>query len=83
MQKRVETIIKEISVELCLPVEVVKAIIESQFQCAREATRKGEAGEPSTFLNIRFKHLGLLVAKKHKIQKIHNNARNSSKESMD
>lgn len=71
MQKRVEAIIKEISQTQGLPEDVVTAIVNSQFQCAREATKKGESGNPSTFLNIRFKHLGILVAKRHKIVHAH------------
>ena len=49
MQKKVLEIVKKLSVESGLPVDVIKAIVDSQFQCAREATRKGEAGKPSTF----------------------------------
>ena len=80
MQKRVEEIVKEVAAEMNLPAEVVKAIVESQFQCAREATKKGEAGNPATFLNIRFRHLGLLVARQGQILKIDKNARlNSTK----
>jgi len=71
MQKRVENIIKEVARDQSLPEYVVKAIMESQFQCAREATKKGKSGDPSTFLNIRFRHLGLLVAKPRKIKKLH------------
>jgi len=70
MQKRVNNIIKEIAAEYNLSVEVVKAITDSQFECARENTKKGEADLPATFLNVRFKHLGLLVAKPSKIKKI-------------
>jgi hypothetical protein len=83
MQKRVLSIVNDISLEVGLPVDVVKAIVESQFQCAREATKKGEAGTPSTFLNIRFKHLGLLVARPHKIIKMNAYARNDSDKDMD
>ena len=71
MQKRVENIIKEVARESKLPEYVVKAIVESQFQCAREAMKDGESGDPSTFLNVRLRHLGLLVAKPGKIKKLH------------
>ena len=71
MQKRVENIIKNVARESNLPEYVVKAIVESQFQCAREAVQIGESGDPATFLNIRFRHLGLLVAKPGKINKLH------------
>lgn len=71
MQKRVENIIKEVARESNLPEFVVKAIVESQFQCAREAIKKGESGNHETFLNVRFRHLGLVVAKTGKINKLH------------
>lgn len=81
MQKKIENIIKEVAAETKLPEEVVKAIVESQFQCAREATKMGEAGNPATFLNIRFRHLGLLVSRPRKILKMEENARlNSNKD---
>jgi hypothetical protein len=71
MQKRVENIIKEVARESQLPEYVVKAIVESPFQCAREAMKVGVSGDPATFLNVRFRHLGLLVAKPGKIKKLH------------
>jgi hypothetical protein len=71
MQKRVEDILKKVAQDNSLPEYIVKAIMESQFQCAREAVKKGESGNPATFLNIRFRHLGLLVAKPGKINKLH------------
>lgn len=72
MQKKIERIIKELAVDHSLPEHVIKAVIESQFQCAREAVKKGDSGDPDSFLNIRFRHLGLLVAKPGKINKLHN-----------
>ena len=71
MQKRVENIIKDVAKEHSVPEYVAKAIVESQFQCAREAIKKGESGKPDTFFNVRFRHLGLIVAKKGKINKLH------------
>ena len=67
MQKRVIAIVQKISKDTGLPEEVVKAIVDSQFQCAREATKQGESGNPDTFKNIRFKHLGILAIKPYKI----------------
>jgi hypothetical protein len=71
MQKRIENIIKEVARMYHLPEYVAKAIVESQFQCAREAMKEGVSGDPATFLNVRFRHLGLLVAKPGKIKKLH------------
>lgn len=78
MQKKIEALIKEVSEELGLPVEVVKAVVESQFQCAREVTKEGVAGKPETFKNIRFRHLGLLVSRPRKILKIDENSRHNN-----
>jgi hypothetical protein len=72
MQKKVTPLIKSISLKYNVPLDVVKAIINSQFECAREEAKKGEKGKPETFRNVRFKHLGLLVAKPSKIMAIHN-----------
>lgn len=82
MQKRVLKIVKKVAEETKLPEKVVKAIVESQFQCAREATKKGEAGIPATFLNIRFRHLGLLVARPGRILKITDYAKYKNDESI-
>ena len=72
MQKKLLPLIKRISLKHNLPQDIIKAVITSQFECARHEAKKGEQGEPYTFLNIRFKHLGLLVAKPTKIMAIHN-----------
>ena len=79
MQKTVSNIIKNIAKKKGLPEEVVRAIIESQFQCAREAAKKGEPGNPSSFKNVRFKHLGILVAKPSRVLKVYQNGSNSKK----
>lgn len=71
MQKRVENIIKDVAKEHSIPEYVAKAIVESQFQCAREAMSKGESGIPGTFLNVRLRHLGILVARSRRINKLH------------
>ena len=81
MQKKIKPLIKYLSVKYKLPANVIEAIVKSQFECAREKTKEGESGKPDTFLNIRFKHLGLLVARPSRIMKIHNaknRTRNSS-----
>lgn len=83
MQRRVKKIIDDIANDTGLPVLVIQAIIESQFQCAREATKEGEAGKPSTFKNIRFKHLGLLAVRPNKILKIHEQSQQSIQKSVE
>lgn len=72
MQKKITPLIKRISLKHNIPQEIILAVVNSQFECARQEAKKGIQGEPETFLNIRFKHLGLLVAKSSKIMAIHN-----------
>lgn len=72
MQKKLIPLIKKISLKHNIPQEVIIAVINSQFECARQKAKEGTQGEPDTFLNVRFKHLGLLVAKPSKIMAIHN-----------
>ena len=70
MQKAVGRIIKEIAGKYNLPEEVVTAIVESQFRCAREEIAKASLGEEETFKNVRFKNLGLIYADHKKIKAI-------------
>ena len=72
MQKKLAPLIKKISLKYNIPQEIIIAVVTSQFECARQEAKEGEQGEPETFRNIRFKHLGLLVAKPSKIMAIHN-----------
>ena len=76
MQRKVKRTISKVAEELNLPEAVVQAAVEAQFQCAREATKSGISGIPATFKNIRFPHLGLLVAKDWKIKMLHDRKRN-------
>jgi len=68
MQKKVEDKISEVALRYRLPAKVVKAIFESQFHCAREEIKKGVSGEPDTFANVKFKHLGRFVAKEGRVK---------------
>ena len=63
MQKKVEMEIHKIALKYRMSNRVVKDIVESQFQCAREEIKKGVSGDPDTFMNIKFKYLGRIVAK--------------------
>lgn len=67
MQKKVEKIIREVAERWGKPYEVVAAMWESQFHCARQEAKSGEKGKPETFKNVRFRYLGLLAAKKGRI----------------
>lgn len=73
MQKKVEKKIKDISLRMNIPFEVVKSIFESQFSLARKVTKAADTDNLDTFKNIRFKYLGLLVARKPQIIKIQEN----------
>ena len=71
MELRTKAVIEKVAREFNLPVAVIQAAAESQFQCAREATKSGTSGIPSTFKNVRFPNLGLLVALDWKVKMLH------------
>jgi len=70
MQKAIEKIIEEAEKKFGLPKEVIIAIFESPYKCARQ--KIAEAKENEEFINIRFKKLGLLYADHAKIKAIEN-----------
>jgi hypothetical protein len=70
MQKTTQRIVQELMSKYNLPEQVIIAVIESQFKCAKEEIAKGVQGEPETFKNIRFKKLGLVYADTNKIKAI-------------
>lgn len=51
-----------------LPKNVLIAIVESQFSKAREELQSGTHDEFETFKNVRLRHLGIIVANKHKMK---------------
>lgn len=76
MQKTIEKIIEEAQEKFGLPREVIVAIFESPYKCARQ--KIAEAKEKEEFINIRFKKLGLLYADYSKIKAIENARLNRS-----
>lgn len=76
MQKRVEKVIRDIASKYNLSEEVVRAIVESQFKCARENIGSAERGVYSSFVNVRFKYIGLLHTNEAKIKYIEDARRN-------
>jgi len=66
MQKRSLKLINQVSKELGISEDIVLAIVESQFQCARESTKNAEIEDFSTFRNIRFRNLGMITAIKYR-----------------
>ena len=74
MQKKIELIIKAVSESHNIDYNIVKAVFESQFYCAKSAIKKATPGIPDTFPVIRFRHLGLLTVKPSQILKIHERA---------
>ena len=79
MQKAIEKIIEEAQEKFGLPREVIVAIFESPYKCARQ--KIAEAKEREEFVNIRFKKLGLLYADYSKIKAIENARINRSNKS--
>ena len=68
MEKQVLQIYKNLSAKYNLPMEVINDIIDSQFKTAQEAIKEGIKGEPDTFKNIMFIHLGKLIAKPNRVK---------------
>lgn len=70
MQETVRKLIVAIAIKYKLEEDVVQSIVESQFSCARQVLMVGDYNDVDTFLNVRFKNLGLLCAHKSKIKAI-------------
>ena len=68
MQKTVQSIVEELMTKYDLPEQVITAVVESQFKCAKAEIAKATPGQPETFRNIRFKKLGLIHADHNKIK---------------
>lgn len=81
MQKVVKEIIRDAAKKFDLPEEVVSAIFESPYKCARAEIAKAKEGELSSFCNIRIKKLGLLYADPNKIKAIEYARRSRSRKS--
>ena len=54
---------KQISEELNIPYNVIKAAVESQFEVVRNTIKSADWTDKTTYKNIRLRHLGLIVAK--------------------
>ena len=57
---------EKLALKYNLPVKVIKAVVESQFEASREVMKNYNKEDPNTYKNIRWMHLGLLIAKKKK-----------------
>jgi hypothetical protein len=68
MQKAVRKIVEELMAKYGLPEQVIVAVIESQFKCAKQEIATAQPGQPDTFKNVRFKKLGLVYADHNKIK---------------
>lgn len=77
MQKETDKIVTNIAEKYNVPKEVVKAIFESQFYCAKESIKKSNQDDPDSFPTIRFKNLGTLNPRKQQIIKINENRKSS------
>lgn len=69
-QKKIEALIKQVAEQHNIPYDIVKAVFESQFYCARLAIRKAIPGDPKTFPKIRFRRLGTLEPRINQIIKL-------------
>lgn len=85
MQKVIENIVDEAVEKFNLPREVIIAVFESPYKCARQKISEALEDEPDTFVNVRFKKLGLLYADHAKIKAInyarHNGTNKNNQES--
>ena len=82
----IDIIISKLALKYNKPRDVIKAIVYSQFECARQEVKIGNISTPESYKNIRFIHLGLLVAKPGKINvitKAHERRLYSSTESVE
>lgn len=57
-----------LAIKYNLPVKVIKAIIESQFELTAETIKNYNPKDKSTHKNIRLIHLGLLISRKLKTE---------------
>ena len=80
MQKVIEKIIDDAEKHFNLPREVLVAVFESPYKCARQKIAEASEGDTNTFLNVRFKKLGLLYADHAKIKAKENARHGRSKE---
>lgn len=69
-QKKVEALIKQVAEQHNIPYDVVKAVFESQFYCARLAIKKALPENLNSFPTIRFRRLGTLTPKINQIIKL-------------
>jgi len=87
MQKKVDKIIKSISLYYRIPVKDVEDMVKSQFAFVRSVIESAEKDKEETFKTIKLPMFGKFVVKKNMIKHIINskNKRNGigSKESSD
>ena len=72
VQKKSHQLIKEVAVEMNIPLGLVTDIVASQFEFVRVEMAKGVKGEPQTFKTILLKYFGTFQfseAKHNAIQK--------------
>lgn len=70
MQKKVEAVIKDISLRHNVPYEVAKTVVFSQFRKLKEALTEGEHDKPETFNTVNLKYIGKFYATRRKIERI-------------
>jgi hypothetical protein len=61
-----DKILKDISLTLYIPLEVVKKIVESQFEFVAKVMKSCDRTDPDTFKNVNVQYLGKFAVKESK-----------------
>lgn len=75
MNKTVKAILKDISLRLCIPLEVVELVVKNQFETAKEVMENASNDDPESFKNINLKLLGKFIVKPSKKNRLLNGSR--------
>lgn len=70
IQKKIDRIIKEISLRNNIPVVEVEEIIKSQFAFVKQIIEEGERDKEETFKTVLLPHFGKFLVKRDKINHI-------------
>jgi hypothetical protein len=61
-----DKILKDISLTCYIPLEVVKKIVDSQFEFVANVIKSCDRDDPSTFKNVNVQYLGKFAVKESK-----------------
>lgn len=77
-----DKILKEISLLNYIPLEVVRKIVDSQFEFVASVIKNCDRTEPGTFKNVNVQYLGKFAVKESK-KKFYNKLKDDRTESTD